>query len=67
MDSRISDLVGIADNLKKLLKNSLRNWKTELNAYQTTLGEVNIWQGDSLLLLLFIIAVIPINTYSETV
>jgi len=37
-------LVGIADNIKRLLKNSIGNWKTELNAYGTTLGEVNIWQ-----------------------
>jgi len=38
-------LVGIADNIKRLLKNSMDNSKTELNAYRTMLGEVNIWQG----------------------
>jgi len=36
------------------------NWKTELNAYGTMLGEVNTWQaifqGDSLSPLLFVIA-----------
>jgi len=58
-------LVGIADNIKRLLKNSMGNWKTELNAYETTLGEVNIqrgiFQGDSLSPLLFIIAIIPLT------
>ena len=58
-------LVGIAENIKRLLKNSMGNWKTELNAYGTTLGEVNIWrgifQGDSLSPLLFIIAIIPLT------
>jgi len=54
-------LVGIADNIKRLLKNSIGNWKTELNAYGTTLGEVNIWQGifeGDLLSPLFVIAII---------
>jgi len=58
-------LVGIADNIKRLLKNSMDNWKTELNAYGTMLGEVNIrrgiFQGDSLSPLLFIIAIIPLT------
>jgi len=35
-------LVGIAENINRLLKNSMGNWKTELNTYRTTLGEVNI-------------------------
>jgi len=58
-------LVGIADNIRRLQKNSMGNWKTELNAYGTMLGEVNIWrgifQGDSLLPLLFVIATIPLT------
>jgi len=58
-------LVGIADNIKRLLKNSICNWKTELNAYGTTLGEVNIrrgiFKGDSLLPLLFVIAIIQLT------
>ena len=56
-------LVGIADNIKRLLKNSTSNWKT--NAYGTTLGEVNIrrgiFQGDSLSPLLFVIAIISLR------
>jgi len=35
-------LVGIADKIKRLLKNTMGNWKTELIAYGTMLGEVNI-------------------------
>ena len=58
-------LVGIANNIKRLLKNIVGNWKTELNAYGTMVGEVNIWrgifQGDSLSPLLFIIAIIPLT------
>jgi len=38
-------LVGIGENIKRLLKNSMGNWKTQLNAYGTTLGEVNIQRG----------------------
>jgi len=55
-------LVGIAENIKRLLKNSMGNWKTELNDYGTMPVEVNIrrgiFQGDSLSPLLFIIAII---------
>jgi len=58
-------LAGIAENIKRLLKNSMGNWKTELNACGTSLDEVNIWQGifqgDSLSPLLFIIAIIPLT------
>ena len=65
-------LVGIADNIKRLLKNSVGIWQTELNAYGTMPGEVNIrhgiFQGDSLSPLLFVIAVIllTVNMYAET-
>jgi len=38
-------LAGIADDIKRLLKNSMDNWKTETNAYGTTLGELNIRRG----------------------
>jgi len=58
-------LVGIADNIKRLLKNSMGSWKTELNAYGTMLDEVNIcrgiFQGDSLSPLLFIIEIIQLT------
>jgi len=58
-------LVGIAENIKRLLQNSMGNWKTQLNAYGTMLGEVNvrrgIFQGDSLPPLLFVIAIIPLT------
>jgi len=59
-------LMGIADNIKRLLKNSMSNWKTELNVYGTTLGKANIWLGifqgiNSQLPLLFIIAIIPLT------
>jgi len=58
-------LAGIAENIKRLLKNCMDNWKTELNAYETMLGEVNIrqgiFQGDSLSPLLFVIAIIPLT------
>jgi len=58
-------VLGTADNIKRLLKNSIGNWKTELNAYGTMTGEVNIWRGifhgDSLSMLLFVIAIIPLT------
>ena len=58
-------LAGIAENIKRLLKNCMGNWKTELNAYETMLGEVNIrrgiFLGDSLSPLLFVIAIIPLT------
>jgi len=45
MDVESVTLLGIADNIKRLLNNSIGNQKRELNGYGTTLGEVNIWRG----------------------
>jgi len=58
-------LVGIADNIKRLLKNSRGNWITELNAYRTSLAR-NIQRR------LTVAAVVRhcnnlVNSYAETV
>ena len=55
----------VAENVNRLLKGSMQNWKTVLTANGETLGEVDIkrgiFQGDSLSPLLFIIAMIPLT------
>ena len=51
-------LFGIADNIRDLLVNSMKKWRTELTSCSEVLGEVNIrrgiFQGDSLSPLLFV-------------
>ena len=59
------NLVKVAGNLKGLLIDSMKDWKTVLTANGERLGEVDIrrgiFQGDSLSPLLFIIAMIPLS------
>ena len=58
-------LVGIAQNIKNLLANSMNGWKTELTSNGQSLGSVDIkrgiFQGDSLSPLLFVITMIPLT------
>ena len=58
-------LFGIADNIRDLLVNSMKKWRTELTSCSEVLGEVNIrrgiFQGDSLSPLLFVVALIPLT------
>ena len=35
-------LVGVADNIRRLLRYSTDNWRTEMTADGTTLGKVNV-------------------------
>ena len=60
------DLVGAADNIKQLMRESMESWKTQLTAYGKDLGEASIrrgiFQGDSLSPLLFVIAMLPLNS-----
>ena len=57
-------MVGVADNICRLLGQSIRNWKKALTSNRDTLGEVSIqrgiFQGD-LSPLLFIIILIPLR------
>ncbi len=59
-------LVKVAKNVSKLVRESMENWKTVLTANGETLGEVKIrrgiFQGDSLSPLLFIVAMLPLTT-----
>ena len=53
-------LVGIANNINRLLENNMANWKTELTAGKVHIKR-GIFQGDSLSPLLFVITMIPIS------
>ena len=59
------EMFKVADNVKILLTNSMKNWKTELTSGGVSLGEVKvkrgIFQDDSLSPLLFVISLIPIS------
>ena len=58
------DLFGVAENIKTLLVNSMKKWRVMLCAGNSELGEVDIkrgiFQGDSLSLLVFVLALIPL-------
>ena len=59
------DLFGVAENIKSLLVNSMEKWKVMLYSGNSELGEVeikqNIFQGDSLSPLVFVLALIPLS------
>ena len=58
-------MMGIADNIKKFMLDSLQRWKTRLEYEGEQLGEVRIkrgiFQGDSLSPLMFVMAMIPMT------
>lgn len=59
------EMVKVADNVKRLLCGSMKDWKTVLTSNGEVLGEVGIkrgiFQGDSLSPLLFVLALIPLT------
>lgn len=58
-------MVGVAENIKLLLKGNMKTWKTQLVANSEPIGEIKIkrgiFQGDSLSPLLFVIAMLPLT------
>ena len=58
-------MFGIAENIRNMLADSMKKWKTELTSCGEILGDINIrrgiFQGDSLSPLLFVIALIPLS------
>ena len=58
-------ILGVAENVKVLLANTMKSWQTVLTSNGVNLGEVNIkrgiFRGDSLSPLLFVIALIPVT------
>ena len=59
------DLFGVAENVKSLLVNSMEKWKVMLCSENSELGKVeikrDIFQGDSLSSLVFVLALIPLS------
>ncbi|XP_011404394.1 PREDICTED: uncharacterized protein LOC105313002 [Amphimedon queenslandica] len=59
------DIMGCAKNARNLFEKSMSQWKCELTAGGTVLGEVpnnrGIFQGDSLSLLMFVVCLIPLT------
>ena len=59
------DLLGVAENIKSLLVNSMEKWKVMLCSGNCELGEVEInrgiSQGDSLSPLVFVLALISLS------
>ena len=59
------DMLGVAENIKSLLVNSMEKWKVMLCSGNSELGEVEIkrgiFQGDSLSPLVFVLALIPLS------
>ena len=58
-------MFGVAENIKSLLMNSMEKWKVMLCSGNCELGEVevrqDIFQGDSLSPLVFVLALIPLS------
>ena len=58
-------MLGINEEIRKLLEESMKNWRVELVCGSASLGEVSIsrgiFQGDSLSPLLLVIALIPLT------
>ena len=61
--------LGVADNIRQVLGQIMRNWKTVHTSNGDTLGEVSIqlriFQGDLFFPLLFIIILIPLSMNFE--
>ena len=59
------DLVGVAENIKSLFVNSIKQWKVMLCSGNSKLGKVQIkrgiFQGGSLSPLVFVLALIPLS------
>ena len=59
------DMVDIAENVRKFLENSMKNWKLRLASNGLDLREIDvnrsIFQGDSLSPLIFVICMIPLS------
>ena len=59
------DLFGVAENIKSLLVNSMKRWNVMLCSGNSELGKVEIkrgiFQGDSLFLLVFVLAMLPLS------
>ena len=58
-------MFGVAENVKKFLEDSMSKWKLELSSSGEILGDVQvrrgIFQGYSLLALLFVVCMIPLT------
>ena len=58
-------LFGIADNVRKLLEKSMKQWKLSLTSNGEDLGETDvkgeIFQGDSLSPLMFVLNMVPLS------
>ena len=59
------EIVGIAENVRNVLKKSMEQLKLSLMSNGEDLGEVNmkrgIFQGDSLSPLLFVLSMVPLS------
>ena len=59
------EMCGVAENVKEVLSESMKTWRTELTSGNTSLGQVEIkrgiFQGDSLSPLLFVMCMIPLT------
>ena len=59
-------ILGVADNIKRLMRESMESWKTQLTTCGKDLGEVSIrrgiFHGYSLSPLLFVIAMLPLSS-----
>ena len=60
-----SEMFVIAENLRKFLQNSMKQWRLSLTVNGEDLGEANvkrrIFQGDSLSPLLFVLSMVPLS------
>ena len=59
------ELFGISDNDRNILKKSMQQWMLPLTSNSESLGEVDVkggvFQGDSLLPLLFVLSMVPLS------
>lgn len=62
---KVLDLLGVADNIRKFIQNSMEGWNVNLENNGKHLGNVDIrrgiFQGDSLSPLLFVMSMIPLS------